>query len=70
MMRLPPKPDTNTIRPPITMITGLGDVRLRRPFLTAHAVWLGAAVALGISRFSYALLLLPMRDDRPTLSAG
>lgn len=35
----------------------------RRPFITALALSLGAAVALGISRFSYGLLLPPMRDD-------
>jgi predicted MFS family arabinose efflux permease len=39
------------------------DFALRRPFLTALALSLGAAVSLGISRFSYALLLPPMRDD-------
>ena len=35
----------------------------RRPFLTAFALSLGAAISLGLSRFSYALLLPPMRDD-------
>ncbi|QNP48916.1 YbfB/YjiJ family MFS transporter [Diaphorobacter aerolatus] len=35
----------------------------RRPWAIALALSLGAAVALGISRFSYGLLLLPMRDD-------
>jgi predicted MFS family arabinose efflux permease len=39
------------------------DLALRRPFLTALALSLGAAVSLGISRFSYALLLPPMRAD-------
>lgn len=43
--------------------TTLDDFALRRPFLTALALSLGAAVSLGISRFSYALLLPPMRDD-------
>lgn len=33
------------------------------PFLTALGLSLGAAVSLGISRFSYALLLPPMRHD-------
>ena len=33
------------------------------PLATALALSLGAAIALGISRFSYALLLPPMRDD-------
>lgn len=36
---------------------------LRRPLLTAFALSLGAAISLGISRFSYALLLPPMRAD-------
>jgi predicted MFS family arabinose efflux permease len=36
---------------------------LRRPFLTALALSLGAAISLGLSRFSYALLLPPMRSD-------
>jgi predicted MFS family arabinose efflux permease len=45
------------------MIAALDDFALRRPFLTALALSLGAAVSLGISRFSYALLLPPMRDD-------
>jgi predicted MFS family arabinose efflux permease len=35
----------------------------RRSFTTALALSLAAAVALGISRFSYGLLLPPMRDD-------
>jgi predicted MFS family arabinose efflux permease len=45
------------------MISALDDFALRRPFLTALALSLGAAISLGISRFSYALLLPPMRDD-------
>lgn len=36
---------------------------LKHPFLTALALSLGAAIALGISRFSYGLLLPPMRAD-------
>lgn len=36
---------------------------LHRPLLTAFALSLGAAVSLGMSRFSYALLLPPMRTD-------
>ncbi|MFT5644469.1 MAG: putative MFS family arabinose efflux permease [Janthinobacterium sp.] len=36
---------------------------MRRPFLIALAISLGAAVSLGMSRFSYALLLPTMRDD-------
>ena len=35
----------------------------RRPFLLALALSLGAAISLGLSRFSYALLLPPMRAD-------
>lgn len=35
----------------------------QRPFLTALALSFGAAIALGMSRFSYGLLLPPMRDD-------
>ncbi len=35
----------------------------QRPFLTAFALSLAAAVSLGMSRFSYALLLPPMRTD-------
>ena len=36
---------------------------LRHPFITALALSLGAAVALGVARFSYGLLLPPMRAD-------
>lgn len=36
---------------------------LRRPLLTACALSLGAAISLGLTRFSYALLLPPMRAD-------
>ncbi len=35
----------------------------RRLYATACALALGAAVSLGLARFSYALLLLPMRSD-------
>jgi predicted MFS family arabinose efflux permease len=41
----------------------LRELPLRHPFLTALALSMGAAISLGISRFSYALLLPPMRDD-------
>jgi hypothetical protein len=34
----------------------------RHPLLTALGLSIGAAVALGFSRFAYALLLPPMRD--------
>ena len=36
---------------------------LLHPILTALALSLGTAVALGVARFSYALLLAPMRND-------
>ena len=36
---------------------------VRRPLQTALALSLGAAISLGLSRFSYALLLPPMRAD-------
>lgn len=39
------------------------DFILRRPILTALALSLGTAIALGVARFSYALLLTPMRSD-------
>ncbi|MBI1891972.1 MAG: YbfB/YjiJ family MFS transporter [Burkholderiales bacterium] len=35
----------------------------RHPYLTALALSLGAAIGLGVSRFSYGLLLPPMRAD-------
>ncbi|WP_420472877.1 YbfB/YjiJ family MFS transporter [Noviherbaspirillum sp. ST9] len=40
-----------------------GNFALRHPLLTALALSFGAAISLGISRFSYALLLPPMRAD-------
>ena len=45
---------------------------LRHPLLTALALSLGTAIALGVARFSYALLLAPMRSDLgwPYLIAG
>ncbi|HTN65930.1 MAG TPA: YbfB/YjiJ family MFS transporter [Burkholderiaceae bacterium] len=36
---------------------------VQRPFFTALTLSLGAAVSLGLTRFSYALLLPPMRSD-------
>lgn len=36
---------------------------LQRPFAVALGLSMGAAVSLGVARFSYALLLPPMRDD-------
>jgi predicted MFS family arabinose efflux permease len=43
--------------------SGPQSLAARRPFLTALALSLGAAVSLGLTRFSYALLLPPMRAD-------
>ncbi|MDP3843618.1 MAG: YbfB/YjiJ family MFS transporter [Oxalobacteraceae bacterium] len=45
------------------MSTTPNSLAARHPFLTALAISLGAAVSLGMSRFSYALLLPPMRGD-------
>lgn len=39
------------------------DFVLRHPILIALALSLGTAIALGVARFSYALLLTPMRED-------
>jgi predicted MFS family arabinose efflux permease len=44
-------------------LSGPASLAARRPFLTAFALSLGAAVSLGLTRFSYALLLPPMRAD-------
>ncbi|MES2757655.1 MAG: YbfB/YjiJ family MFS transporter [Pseudomonadota bacterium] len=44
-------------------VPGLQSLAARRPFLTALALSLGAAISLGLTRFSYALLLPPMRAD-------
>lgn len=46
-----------------TTQTAPQDFTLRHPILTALALSLGTAIALGVARFSYALLLTPMRDD-------
>lgn len=55
-----------------THATAPHDFVLRHPILTALALSLGTAVALGVARFSYALLLAPMRADLgwPYLIAG
>ena len=45
------------------IVSGTQSLAVRRPFLTAFALSMGAAIALGLSRFSYALLLPPMRAD-------
>jgi hypothetical protein len=39
------------------------NLAITNPLLTALALSLGAAISLGMSRFSYALLLPPMRAD-------
>lgn len=44
-------------------LPGPASLAARRPFMTAFALSLGAAVSLGLTRFSYALLLPPMRAD-------
>ncbi|MCW5300414.1 YbfB/YjiJ family MFS transporter [Herbaspirillum lusitanum] len=48
------------------------DFIMRHPLPTALALSLGTAIALGVARFSYALLLSPMRTDLgwPYLIAG
>lgn len=48
---------------PLDIASGPQSVAERRPFLIAIALSLGAAISLGLTRFSYALLLPPMRDD-------
>lgn len=50
-------------RIPLDLVSGPQSLALRRPFLTALALSLGAAISLGLTRFSYALLLPPMRAD-------
>ncbi|WDZ96070.1 YbfB/YjiJ family MFS transporter [Herbaspirillum sp. WKF16] len=51
---------------------GTQDFALRHPLLIALALSMGTVVALGVARFSYALLLAPMRADLgwPYLVAG
>lgn len=45
------------------IVSGTQSLAVRRPILTAFALSLGAAISLGLTRFSYALLLPPMRAD-------
>lgn len=52
-----PQPNTPAPR------SDMQDFVLRHPILTALALSLGTAIALGVARFSYALLLAPMRAD-------
>lgn len=54
---------TNTTPTAPDTAPGRGSLAERRPFLTACALALGAAISLGLTRFSYALLLPPMRAD-------
>jgi predicted MFS family arabinose efflux permease len=44
-------------------MSALDDFPTTKPLLTAMALSLGAAISLGMARFSYALLLPPMRAD-------
>ncbi|OGB25585.1 MAG: MFS transporter [Burkholderiales bacterium RIFCSPLOWO2_02_FULL_57_36] len=53
----------STWNTPLGIVSGAQSLAARRPFLTAFALSLGAAISLGLSRFSYALLLPPMRAD-------
>ena len=54
---------STSAKTPLIPESDSSSLALRRPFLTAIALSLGAAVSLGLSRFSYALLLPPMRTD-------
>ena len=54
---------TANLTPPQQTSAPARSLAARRPFLTALALSLGAAISLGLSRFSYALLLPPMRAD-------
>jgi predicted MFS family arabinose efflux permease len=53
----------SNLKSPLGLVPGLQSLAARRPFLTALALSLGAAISLGLTRFSYALLLPPMRAD-------
>jgi predicted MFS family arabinose efflux permease len=48
---------------PLDIVSSSQSLAARRPYLTALALSLGAAISLGLTRFSYALLLPPMRAD-------
>ena len=54
---------SSNLKSPFGCASGPRSLAARRPFLTALALSLGAAISLGLSRFSYALLLPPMRAD-------
>lgn len=51
------------MKPSSTPSAAADSLATRRPYLVAAALALGAAISLGLSRFSYALLLPPMRLD-------
>jgi predicted MFS family arabinose efflux permease len=54
---------SSTMNGALDILPGPQSLAARRPFLMALALSLGAAISLGLSRFSYALLLPPMRAD-------
>lgn len=53
----------NASKTSFDILSDTQSIAARRPFLTALALSQGAAISLGLTRFSYALLLPPMRDD-------
>lgn len=57
------RPLNRTKKSPLGMLPTPPSLAARRPLLTAFALSMGAAISLGLSRFSYALLLPPMRAD-------
>jgi predicted MFS family arabinose efflux permease len=54
---------SNDSTSPPRFASGPQSLAARRPLLTALGLSLGAAISLGLTRFSYALLLPPMRAD-------
>lgn len=63
MIGADPAASNRHLKPPLAIHPDPQSLAARRPFLTAFALSLGAAISLGLSRFSYALLLPPMRAD-------
>lgn len=63
MIGADPAASNRHLKPPLAIQPDPQSLAARRPFLTAFALSLGAAISLGLSRFSYALLLPPMRAD-------
>ena len=53
----------NPCNAPLPSLADRQSLATRHPFLIAVALSMGAAISLGLSRFSYALLLPPMRAD-------